>query len=530
MKTQNFGLDRSIHLFQFPDRPMFHLVPSDTFPLHSYALSDYKLKRMNLKSTKEDPPFDGKWTWTKGRVEGDLVYGEKRADGRYDYELRYDEGEGDRKSMEKNDAFYLRQLRETGTLQQKEEEVFCLFEMAKAQGIDTSDIGEWWIGKLARVRQQGKDIARVLQNAERNYKQFMATAGQQSHLEEQERRQREEMELKQQREREAEEERKRQEEQARKQREEEARKRALEEKKKREQEQRDREARRKEEEERKKREREERERIERQRLEEEARRRARQDELDQKHREAEKERREKEKQRPVISVPIIPQEQIKFRETDKLGEGGFGVVYKGVYQYGEVAIKQLKMTAMSAEAIDEFQKEAAIMSELHHPNIVHFYGISVDPTGRYSMVMEYMPNGSLYGVLHNRQPLEWSVRYRVAGDVTSGLALLHSRNILHRDLKSLNVLLYSQGVRIRAKLTDFGLSKVKSETASVTSTGAGQSVGTLPWMAPELFQRRADKMGYRGRKRRHSKRLSTILCKTYKMVLESKARRKTDNR
>jgi serine/threonine protein kinase len=107
------------------------------------------------------------------------------------------------------------------------------------------------------------------------------------------------------------------------------------------------------------------------------------------------------------------------------------------------------------------------------------------------MVMEHMLNGSLYHLLHNLQPLEWPIRYRIAEDITSGLALLHSKNILHRDLKSLNVLLYSQGIQIRAKLTDFGLSKVKNETTSMTSKASSQSVGTLPWMAPELFQLRA---------------------------------------
>jgi serine/threonine protein kinase len=101
--------------------------------------------------------------------------------------------------------------------------------------------------------------------------------------------------------------------------------------------------------------------------------------------------------------------------------------------------------------------------------------------------MEYMPNGSLFHLLHNKQTIQWDVRMRFAIDMARGLVYLHEENIVHRDIKSLNVLLDEH---LKAKLTDFGLSKVKTETRSV-STKSSQSVGTIPWMAPELFSRRA---------------------------------------
>jgi predicted Ser/Thr protein kinase len=187
-----------------------------------------------------------------------------------------------------------------------------------------------------------------------------------------------------------------------------------------------------------------------------------------------------------VTVTLIPYNTLTFGRC--LGEGGFGTVYQGKWQYDEVAIKQLRMTSMSAETLAEFKSEASIMANLRHPRIIGFYGISVDTPGRYSIVMDYMAGGSLYNLLHNQQSLIWKSRHRIALDITSGLAHLHSKDILHRDLKSLNVLLDSQQ---RAKLTDFGLSRIKTETASTTATASSQSVGTLPWMAPELFKRRA---------------------------------------
>lgn len=170
---------------------------------------------------------------------------------------------------------------------------------------------------------------------------------------------------------------------------------------------------------------------------------------------------------------------------EKIGEGGFGVVYKGTYRFGPAAIKQLQIDNLSSEAEEEFNKEAKIMSELHHPNIVHFYGYCTVPR---CLVMEYMPKGSLFKVLHNKsEPLDWNIRIRIATDIASGLAFLHSKQIWHRDIKSLNVLL---DANMGARLTDFGLSKVKNETKSKTlaTKTSKDAVGTVQWMAPELFR------------------------------------------
>ncbi len=172
----------------------------------------------------------------------------------------------------------------------------------------------------------------------------------------------------------------------------------------------------------------------------------------------------------------------------ELGRGGFGVVYQGTYRYNDVAIKQLLIDNISLDSLAEFEKESKIMAQLHSPNIVHFYGYCVSP--HYCIVMEYMSNGSLFSVLRSNKPLEWPQRFSIALDIAKGLAFLHHENILHRDIKSLNVLLDQHN---RAKLTDFGLSKVKAETrshATATKTNTKDSVGTIQWMAPELFEGR----------------------------------------
>ncbi len=163
----------------------------------------------------------------------------------------------------------------------------------------------------------------------------------------------------------------------------------------------------------------------------------------------------------------------------ELGKGGFGIVHQGIWRHNDVAIKQLLINNLSTEASDEFKAESAIMARLHSPNIVQLYGCCFSP--QYCIVMEYMPKGSLYSVLHSNQELTWSNRIRIAVDMARGVAFLHQEHILHRDIKSLNVLL---GESFNAKLADFGLSKVKTETQS-TSTSKG-SAGTLAWMAPEL--------------------------------------------
>ena len=192
---------------------------------------------------------------------------------------------------------------------------------------------------------------------------------------------------------------------------------------------------------------------------------------------------------PVFSALSLSQVAgtISFDELEigrKLGQGGFGVVNEALWQgTTQVAVKQL-LGQLTSDLIDEFQRETNVHARLRHPNIIMLYGICIEPL-KVAMVMEFMASGSLYDVLKNPAALPWSLRLSIALDLVSGLLYLHTQHIIHRDLKSLNILVDD---RMHAKVSDFGLSKIKLTTASMTRGGGG----TTHWEAPELFDEAAN--------------------------------------
>ncbi len=189
----------------------------------------------------------------------------------------------------------------------------------------------------------------------------------------------------------------------------------------------------------------------------------------------------------AVALPMATHGRIPFSELvigKKLGQGKFGIVCEAVWQgVNKVAVKQLLSQTLSGDALEEFQREAAIHAQLRHPNIIVLYGVCLEHM-KYTLVMELMTQGSLYDVLHSASDLPWTMRINIALDTVAGLLYLHGQHILHRDLKSLNILLDKQG---RAKLSDFGLSKVKT----ISSASTAGPVGTVAWMAPELFEMNA---------------------------------------
>ncbi|CAB4307410.1 unnamed protein product [Prunus armeniaca] len=133
----------------------------------------------------------------------------------------------------------------------------------------------------------------------------------------------------------------------------------------------------------------------------------------------------------------------------------------------------------------EFWREADILSKLHHPNVVAFYGVVQDgPGGTLATVTEYMVDGSLRHVLLRKDRyLDRRKRLIIAMDAAFGMEYLHSKNIVHFDLKCDNLLVnLKDPVRPICKVGDFGLSKIKRNTLV-----SGGVRGTLPWMAPELL-------------------------------------------
>ncbi|XP_057836333.2 uncharacterized protein LOC131046587 isoform X2 [Cryptomeria japonica] len=178
-------------------------------------------------------------------------------------------------------------------------------------------------------------------------------------------------------------------------------------------------------------------------------------------------------------------------ELQELGSGTFGTVYHGKWRGSDVAIKRIKNCCFSGRASQQdslkadFWKEACLLAQLHHPNIVAFYGVISDgPGGTLGTVTEFMVNGSLKQNLQwNDRSIDHRKRIVLATDAAIGMEYLHSKNIVHFDLKCDNLLVNMKDPqRPICKVADFGLSKIKHQT--LVSGGAR---GSLPWMAPELL-------------------------------------------
>ncbi|KAJ8298435.1 hypothetical protein KUTeg_024966 [Tegillarca granosa] len=172
---------------------------------------------------------------------------------------------------------------------------------------------------------------------------------------------------------------------------------------------------------------------------------------------------------------------------DFIGQGAFSRVYKGTYQGSEVAVKQLKLPLTSHDK-NYFAAEVNLLQDLRHPRVVLLIGVcTADKLPL--MVLEYMARGSLYHRLHDgtSEPLDHAEYYRVAHDIALGMNYLHQHKpaVLHLDLKSMNVLICSNG---RAKIADFGFSKFRHDADVKASAAKSKPLHSTPtWMAPELL-------------------------------------------
>ncbi|QCE10156.1 probable LRR receptor-like serine/threonine-protein kinase At1g53430 isoform X1 [Vigna unguiculata] len=177
-----------------------------------------------------------------------------------------------------------------------------------------------------------------------------------------------------------------------------------------------------------------------------------------------------------------------FDPANKIGEGGFGPVYKGVLSDGAViAVKQL--SSKSKQGNREFINEIGMISALQHPNLVKLYGCCIEGN-QLLLVYEYMENNSLaralFGKEHERMQLDWPRRMKICVGIAKGLAYLHEESrlkIVHRDIKATNVLLDKH---LHAKISDFGLAKLDEEENTHIST---RIAGTIGYMAPEYAMR-----------------------------------------
>ncbi|XP_062187256.1 serine/threonine-protein kinase EDR1-like [Phragmites australis] len=189
------------------------------------------------------------------------------------------------------------------------------------------------------------------------------------------------------------------------------------------------------------------------------------------------------------NVQIISNDDLE--DLREMGSGAFGTVFHGKWKGTDVAIKRIKNSCFmlpspqAEKLITEFWREAAIIAKLHHPNILAFYGVvNNGPGGTLATVTEFMVNGSLKKVLLRKDKyLDWRKRIMLAMDAAIGMEYLHSKDIVHFDLKCDNLLVnVKDPCRPICKVGDFGLSKMKHATLV-----SGGMRGTLPWMAPELL-------------------------------------------
>jgi hypothetical protein len=173
-----------------------------------------------------------------------------------------------------------------------------------------------------------------------------------------------------------------------------------------------------------------------------------------------------------------------FSNERKLGEGGFGAVYKGYLTDLDILIAVKKISRGSKQGKKEYITEVKIISRLRHRNLVQLIGWCHDK-GEFLLVYVFMPNGSLDAHLFGkRNPLPWAVRYKISLGLASALLYLHEeweQCVVHRDIKSSNVMLDSS---FGVKLGDFGLARLMDHEVGPQTTGLA---GTFGYMAPEYI-------------------------------------------
>nr|KAJ0198865.1 hypothetical protein LSAT_V11C600326140 [Lactuca sativa] len=186
----------------------------------------------------------------------------------------------------------------------------------------------------------------------------------------------------------------------------------------------------------------------------------------------------------LFSIASIMAATDDFSVENKLGQGGFGPVYKGRLSDGrEIAIKRLSRT--SGQGLVEFKNELVLIAKLQHTNLVRVLGCCIHGEEK-MLIYEYMPNKSLDFFLfdeNRKAELDWCKRFNIIEGIAQGLLYLHKYSrmrVIHRDLKASNILLDES---MNPKISDFGMARIfkQNETEAITN----RVVGTYGYMSPE---------------------------------------------
>jgi tRNA A-37 threonylcarbamoyl transferase component Bud32 len=183
----------------------------------------------------------------------------------------------------------------------------------------------------------------------------------------------------------------------------------------------------------------------------------------------------------------------RFRIESKIGEGGFGAVYRGIQLATgrKVALKLLHPEMTKDEnLVARFRREGMVLCNLRDAHTITTYDFDQTPDGTLYIAMELLEGKSLHQVFHDEAPLEWRRVFKILTEMCSSLAEAHAQGIVHRDLKPENIYLENRpGNPEFVKILDFGIAKVMRgdsiDPSSAQLTATGQTLGTLEYMSPE---------------------------------------------